>query len=197
MTSPLTLPPSTATVVLSDYSQRPGDVMTFTRHAPPAVLDGERALVWRAPNGSFVVTIGFVDDHPWYPVHRTTVLLCDESGTPRSGVMQPGSQLGIVDHRAAAETWWRLTAPQREKWEHVLAVLRDVPVDAEHAPQIPVTDQMEGILRLTLPWIPIPVWPEWCRRMYMIRGGVLVHASGRPFTAELGKAPPTGMLEVG
>ena len=42
--SPLSSPPSTETVVLSDYSARPGDVMTFLTHAPASARDNERAL---------------------------------------------------------------------------------------------------------------------------------------------------------
>ncbi len=192
--SPLSSPPSIETVVLSDYSARPGDVMTFLTHGPASARDNERALCWRAPDGQTIVTIGYVDGHPWYPAHKTTVLLSDEAGNPRSGDPQPGSAIGMVDHRAAAETWWRLTEPQRAKWRAALDVLEAMPVDAEHVPQIPVTPELEAVLRLTLPWMPRPVWPEWCRRLFATKAGMLTHADGSMFRAELGKAPPPGML---
>ncbi len=192
--SPLSSPPSTDTVVLSDYSARPGDVMTFLAHAVGSVRDNERALVWRAPDGQTIVTIGFVDQHPWYPSHKTTVLLSDETGTPRSGDPQPGSAIGMVDHRGAAENWWHLTRPQRQKWRAALDVLEAMPVDDQHVPQIPVTPELESVLRLTLPWMPRPVWPEWCRRLFATKAGMLVHADGSRFVAELGKTAPVGML---
>ncbi len=195
--SRLSSPPATDTVVLTDYSSRPDDVMTFLCHAPGTVNDGERALTWRAPNGVTIVTIGFIDAHPWYPSHRTTVLLSDETGQPRSGDPQPGSAIGMVDHRGAAERWWQLTAPQRAKWQAALDVLEQMPVDADHQPQLPITPELEGVLRLTLPWIPRPVWPEWCRRGYAVRAGILIHGNGSPFRAQLGTAPPAGMLEQG
>lgn len=193
--NPLALPPSTDTVVLTDYSARPDDVMTFVAHAPGSVRDNERALVWRAPNGVHVVTIGFVDEDPWWPAHKTTVLLCDEAGQPRSGSPQPGSQIGLVDHRGAAETWWRLTEPQRAKWKLATDVLDSMPLDDQQRPTLPITGELEGVLRLTLPWIPRPAWPEWCRRAYAIKAGMLVHADGSAFRAQLGKAPPVAMIE--
>lgn len=193
----LALPPATDTVVLSDYSARPGDVMTFVCHAPGNVADNERALVWRSPLGTHVVTIGFIDEHPWYPSHKTTVLLCDDKGTPGSGDPQPGSSIGMVDHRAAAETWWRLTEPQRAKWRLALETFEAMPVDADHRPLLPITPDIERVLRLTLPWMPSQVWPEWCRRRYAMRAGMLVHADGTKFSGVLGKSPPSGMLESG
>ena len=197
MTKSLALPPSTDTVILSDYSARPGDVMAFVCHAPGNVLDNERALVWRSPIGTHVVTIGFIDGHPWYPTHKTTVLLCAEKGAPNSGDPQPGSALGLVDHRAAAETWWRLTEPQRAKWKSALDVLAAMPVDSEHRPTLPVTPDLERVLRLTLPWIPPQVWPEWCRRRYAMQAGMLAPVDGSRFSGELGSAAPASMLGDG
>lgn len=193
--NPLALPPTTDTVILSDTSARPGDAMTFKGNARGEVVDNERALIWSAPNGETIVTIGFIDDHPWSPVHKTTVLLCNADGTPSSPQPQPGSALGIVDHRTAAETWWRLTGPRREKWAHVLETLSHMPVDSEHRPQLPITSELETVLRLTLPWIPRQVWPEWCRRAYTTKAGMLVHGDGQAFEAALGKTAPAAMLE--
>lgn len=193
--NPLSLPPASNTVVLTDYSARPGDVMTFVCHGPGQYADNERILVWRSPIGTHVATIGFVDEHPWYPSHKTTVLLSDEKGVPGSGDPQPGSAIGLVDHRTAAETWWRLTQPQRDKWEHALVILRDMPVDEAHVPRLPVTPDLERVLRLTLPWIPSPAWPEWCRRLFALKAGMLVRADGGRWLGELGKAPPQGMIE--
>jgi len=193
--NPLSLPPASNTVVIGDYSARPDDVMTFVCHGPGQHADNERILVWRSPIGTHVVTIGHVDEHPWYPSHRTTVLLCDDKGVPGSGDPQPGSQIGLVDHRGAAETWWRLSAPQRAKWQLVLDTLGSMPVDDQHRPTLPLTPELEGVLRLTLPWMPRPVWPEWCRRLYALKAGVLVHAHGSAFRAQLGKAPPVAMIE--
>jgi len=59
---------------------------------------------------------------------------------------------------------------------------------------LPLTPELEGVLRLTLPWMPRPVWPEWCRRLYALKAGVLVHADGSPFRAALGKAPPVARI---
>lgn len=190
---PLTRPPSTDHVVLTDYDKRPDDVMTFVCHAPANVRDNERAITWRAPNGETIVTIGFVDAHPWSPSHKTTVLLCDEAGNPRSGDPQPGSLVGMVDHRGAAETFWRLTAPRRAKWALVLEPLAAMPVTADHAPKLLVTPELESVLQLTLPWLPVSVWPEWCRRLYSKRDGLLVYANGAPLRS-LGKSPPAGIL---
>lgn len=193
--NPLSLPPSTATTVIPEFSARPGDVMTFVCHAPSEISDGERSLVWRAPDGCHVVTLGFVDAHPWTPSHRTTVFLCNEKGVPGSNDPQPGSMIGIVDHRTAAETWWRLTAPTRAKWQAAIDVLADIPVDADHYPQIPITSELEQILRLTLPWVPSSMWPEWCRRAYKMDKGMLARGNGRPFSTPIGPTPPQGMIE--
>lgn len=191
--APLAQAPSQKHVVLSDYSARPGDVMVFAGHSS-AALDNERAMIWKAPTGQHIVTIGFVDDHPWYPAHRTTVFLCDESGAPRSQDPQPGSQVGLVDHRGAAETWWTLTAPQRAKWQAAVDLLALVECDDQHRPLVPITGELEAVLRLNLPWLPPTMWPEWCRRRYKLLAGVLVYADGSKFAAPLGRTPPAVLM---
>lgn len=193
MKNPLSLPPALEAVVLEDIAERPGDVMKFKQFAPGAV-DNERAIVWVAPNGQTIVTAGWIDDHPWYPVHKITVLLCNSDGTPTSPAPQAGSRLGIIDHRAAAEDWWQLSAAIRAKWQHALDVLALMPVDDQHRPTLPVTPELESVLRLTLPWMPKTVWPEWCRRAFATKAGVLVHANGQPFANAIGTTPPAAMV---
>ena len=122
--NPLSLPPASNTVVLTDYSARPGDVMTVVCHGSGQYADNERILVWRSPIGTHVATIGFVDEHPWYPSHKTTVLLSDEKGVPGSGDPQPGSAIGLVDHRTAAEARYADKHPCEKPlamMEHIVA----------------------------------------------------------------------------
>ena len=40
-----------------------------------------------------------------------------------------------------------------------------------------------------------PAWPEWCRRLFALKAGMLVRADGGRWLGELGKAPPQGMIE--
>ena len=204
--------PRTDTVVLQDIDRRPGDEMTFVAHVPPT--DGERDIVWKAPNGQHILTVGFIDAHPWYPAHKTTVLLCSEGGKPAglrptepadtldasggytalSGDAQPGSQIGMVDHRGAAETWWRLTAPSREKWDAAISLLASIDTDDQGNVIAVPTPELLGILRLTLPWIPVPLWPGWCRKAFTKKAGNLVMADGSPIRGSLGKSPPAELL---
>lgn len=160
-------------------------------HSPIPAVALQRGDIRNAP----VIAYSFPEPSHLHLPHHAQHRLCPHVDQPRSGSPQPGSQIGLVDHRGAAETWWRLSAPQRAKWQLVLDTLGSMPVDDQHRPTLPLTPELEGVLRLTLPWMPRPVWPEWCRRLYALKAGVLVHADGSQFRAALGKAPPAGMIE--